>query len=227
MSRVRLTLATALVGIAALTACSSGGAGPDPTDSARTTDGKPAPAPRPITEELSQAHLAQALLGDGETLPGWTLHGDKSATDGEYCNGSDDADSAPKGWVRGSDSSYEYDGSTDNMTHVMICLFDSPEAAHREYTAWKGTEPNKEQRPRTPLGDENTLVVNPGLSEDSVYGYLRSGKVNIRVRTEGGTAGDPSGTQAVLAATLKRLQQLQDGGPATVTAQDERAAARQ
>ncbi|MFE9454170.1 hypothetical protein [Streptomyces sp. NPDC006739] len=77
------------------------------------------------------------------------------------------------------------------------------------------------------MGDESTLVVNPGLSDDSVYGYVRSGRVNIRVRIEGGTAGDPSGTQAMLAATLKRLQQLQDGKAATVTVADEQTAARQ
>ncbi|MCX2180652.1 hypothetical protein KV205_08955 [Streptomyces sp. SKN60] len=227
MSRIRLTLATALVGVAALTACSSGGDGPASADGPQKKEEKPAAAPRPITEELSQAHLSQALLGDGETLPGWTLHDDKSVTDGQYCNGSRDDDSVPAGWVRGSDASYEYNGSTVDMTHIHICLFKTAEDAHRQYVAWKGTETSKQQKPKVPVGDENTLVINPGLSEDSVYGYVRSGKVNIRVRTEGGTAGDPSGTQAVLAATLKRLQELQDGKAATVTAPDEQAAARQ
>lgn len=227
MPRIRLTLATALVGMTALTACSSGGDGPAPTDGTQKKEDKPAAAPRPITEELSQAHLSQALLGDGETLPGWTLHDDKSVTDGQYCNGTQGDDSVPAGWVRGSDASYEYNGSTVDMTHLRICLFKTAEDAHRQYVAWKGTETSKQQKPKVPVGDENTLVINPGLSEDSVYGYVRSGKVNIEVRTEGGTAGDPSGTQAVLVATLKRLQELQDGKPATVTAPDEQAAARQ
>ncbi|WP_189959539.1 hypothetical protein [Streptomyces alanosinicus] len=228
MSRVHVTLVTAFVGFAALTACSSGSDGPDSGAGTQKAD-KPvaAPAPKPITQELTQAHITQALLGDGETLPGWSLHGDKSVTEGQYCNGSKDADSAPAGWVRGGDSSYEYNGSTNNMAYVEICLFDSADHAHSQYAAWKGTETSKQQAPKKPVGDENTLVINPGLSDDSVYGYVRSGKVNIRVRIEGGTAGDPSGVQAMLAATLKRLQQLQDGKAASVTAPEEQAAARQ
>ncbi|MFF4551093.1 hypothetical protein [Streptomyces sp. NPDC001435] len=228
MSRARVTLVTALVGIAALTACSSSSDKPAPGSGTHNGD-EPvsAPAPKPITKELTQAQITQALLGDGETLPGWSLHGDKSVTEGQYCNGTEEADSAPAGWVRGGDSSYEYNGSTNNMAYIDICLFKSADDARRQYTTWKGTETSKQQNPKRPVGDENTLVINPGLSDDSVYGYVRSGKVNIQVRIEGGTEGDPSGTQAMLTATLKRLQQLQDGKAATVTAPDEQAAARQ
>ncbi|WP_225102060.1 hypothetical protein [Streptomyces sp. CoH27] len=228
MSRARVTLLTALVGIAALTACSSSSDKPASGSGTQKSD-EPvaAPALKPITNELTQAQITQALLGDGETLPGWSLHGDKSVTQGQYCNGTEEATSAPAGWVRGGDSSYEYNGSTNDMAYIEICLFKSADDAHRQYTTWKGTETSKQQNPKKPVGDENTLVINPGLSDDSVYGYVRSGKVNIRVRIEGGTAGDPSGTQTMLAATLKRLQQLQDGKAATVTAPDEQAAARQ
>lgn len=228
MSRARVTLVAALVGMAALAACSSGSDKPAPGSGTQNGD-KPvsAPAPKPITKELTQAQITQALLGDGETLPGWSLHGDKSVTEGQYCNGTEEADSAPTGWARGGDSSYEYNGSTNNMAFIDICLFKSADDAHRQYTTWKGTETSKQQTPKKLVGDENTLVINPGLSDDSVYGYVRSGRVNIRVRIDGGTAGDPSGTQAMLAATLKRLQQLQDGKAATATAPDEQAAARQ
>ncbi|MFG2141891.1 hypothetical protein [Streptomyces sp. NPDC048650] len=225
MSRVRIALATALVGMAALTACSS--SGDKPSSAAGGPDGdKPvsSPAPKPITKDLAQAAITQALLGDGETLPGWALHGDKDVTDGEYCN-TTEADSSPKGWVRGGDTSYEYNGSTRNMAFVNICLFDTAKDAHNAYTKWKGTEASKEQSTKPPVGEESTLVINPGVSEDSVYGFSRSGKVNIRVKIDGGTAGDPSGAQAMLAATLKRLQQLQDGKPATVTATDEQVTA--
>ncbi|MFJ8924630.1 hypothetical protein B046DRAFT_04259 [Streptomyces sp. LamerLS-316] len=221
MSRVRLALVTALAGIAALTACSSSSDGPD-SDSGTKGGDKPAAAAavKPVTEELTQAQLTQALPGDGEMLPGWTLHGDKDVTDGPYCNRSDD-DSTPAGWIRGGDSSYEYDGSTNNMAHVHICLFDSEESAHHAYTEWKGTETSKEQAPKPSVGDESTLVINPGASEDTVYGFARSGRANIRVRIEGGTGDDPSGAQATLSATLKRLQQLQDNKAATVRAPDE------
>ncbi|MFJ9416675.1 hypothetical protein ACIRPT_21135 [Streptomyces sp. NPDC101227] len=227
MSRVRAALATALVGLTALTACSSSSDKPDSaSDSGGNKPVSSSPAPKPITKELSQAHLTQALLGDGETLPRYTLHGDKSTTEGPYCNKTDD-DSTPKGWVRGSDVDYEYNGSTVNMGFLHICLFDTAEDAHSAYASWKGHETSKEQKPKRPVGDENTLVINPGASDDSVYGYVRSGRVNIRVKIDGATGGDPSGAQAMLSATLKRLQQLQDGKPATVTAADEQAGARQ
>ncbi|WP_329394679.1 hypothetical protein [Streptomyces melanogenes] len=226
MPRVRVTLATAFVAMIALSSCSSSGDEPGSTPGA-PAGGKPtaaSPAPKPITKPLPQAALTQALLGDGETLPGWSLHGDKSVVeDGQYCNTSHN-DSAPRGWMRGSDASYEYNGSTRNMTHVHICLFDTVENAHAAYLAWKGTEASKEQPLKPPVGDESTLVINPGLSDDTVYGFSRSGRANIRVRVEGGTGGDPSGAQATLAATLKRLQQLQDGKPATVRASDEQVA---
>ncbi|GAA3196674.1 MULTISPECIES: hypothetical protein [Streptomyces] len=211
MSRVRVALAAALAGMAALTACSSSNDTPASS-----------PTPKPITKDLTQADLTQALLGDGETLPGYSLHGAKSTTEGQYCNATDD-DSTPKGWARGSDVDYEYNGSTLNMASVHICLFDSAQDAHSTYTAWKGNETNKQQHLKHPVGDESTLVINPGASDDSVYGYSRSGKVNIRVKIDGATGGDPSGAEVMLSATLKRLQQLQDGKPATVTAADEQA----
>ncbi|TSB23333.1 hypothetical protein [Streptomyces benahoarensis] len=223
MSRVLVALASVLVGMAALTACSSSSDKPD----SASGGAKPAssPAPKPITKDLAQADLTQALLGDGEMLPGYSLHGDKSTTEGQYCNATDD-DSTPKGWVRGSDVAYEYNGSTLNMAFVHICLFDSAKDAHSAYAAWKGNETSKQQDPKHPVGDESTLVINPGASEDSVYGYSRSGKVNIRVKIDGATGGDPSGAEAMLSAALKRLQQLQGGKPATVTAADEQANAR-
>ncbi|MFD4629037.1 hypothetical protein ACFVYR_03935 [Streptomyces sp. NPDC058284] len=225
MSRVRLALAASLVGMTALTACSSSG---EESNSASGAQGAKeqvsSPAPKPITKDLSQADLTKAVLGDGETLPGYTVHGTKDVTEGAYCNRSDD-DSVPKGWARGSDASYEYNGSTLNMADVHICLFDTAKDAHNAYMAWKGTEKNKEQPAKPPVGDESTLVINPGASEDNIDGYSRSGKVNIRVQIDGNTGGDPSGAQAMLSATLKRLQQLQAGKPATVTASEERAAA--
>ncbi|MFK0294307.1 hypothetical protein ACIQU6_28075 [Streptomyces sp. NPDC090442] len=227
MSHLRVAFfAIALAGTVTLTACSSGSDAP--SSASGTPDGgksASSPAPKPITTSVPQAKLTQALLDDGETLPGWSLHGTKRVAKGYSCNTSG-TDSAPKGWVRGSQSAYEYKGSTKNMAFVNICLFDTAENAHSAYVAWKGTEKNKQQAPTTSVGEESTLVLNPGLSEDSVYGYSRSGKVDIRVRIDGGNGGDPSGAQAMLTATLKRLQQLEAGNPATITAPDELATAR-
>ncbi|MFF8657542.1 hypothetical protein [Streptomyces huasconensis] len=142
MSRVRVALVAVLAGTAALAACSSSSS--DKPESA-SGGGKPvsSPAPKPITKNLSQAHLTQALLGDGEVLPGYTVHDSKSVTEGQYCNEADD-DSIPKGWVRGSDVNYEYNGSTINMASLDICLFDTADEAHSAYTAWKGDETSKQ-----------------------------------------------------------------------------------
>ncbi|MGW7417516.1 hypothetical protein [Streptomyces sp. NPDC054863] len=225
MSRVRIALAATLVGVASLAACSSG------SEQSRAVSGasdgnKPvaAPAAKPITKELPQADLTKALLGDGEALPGWTLHDDKSVVkEGTYCNSNKD-DTSPKGWIRGGDADYEYNGSTNHMASVHICLFDTAENAHDAYSEWKGTEPSKEKPTKPPVGDEGTTVLNPGVSEDYVHAFSRSGRANIRVTLDGVTEADPAGAQAMLSATLKRLQQLQDGKPATVTAADEQAA---
>ncbi|WP_127453073.1 hypothetical protein [Streptomyces sp. B29(2018)] len=45
--------------------------------------------------------------------------------------------------------------------------------------------------------------------EDSLSAFGRSGNVNIRVKIDG-TAGDSTIAQDILAATLKRLQQVQE-----------------
>lgn len=225
MSRVHVILATALLGMTALTACSSNSDTPGSAATAHDSS-KPSafsPVPKPITKDLPQAALTQALLGNGETLPGWSLHDSKQVMEGQYCN-TNDAKAAPQGWIRSSDASYEYNGSTRNMTDVDICLFDTAENAHRAYLAVKGKETKKEQAPKPAVGDESTLVLNPGAASDSVYAYSRSGRVNIRVRMDGANGGDPSGAQATLSATLKRLQQLQDGQPATARATDEKVA---
>ncbi|MFF1377454.1 hypothetical protein [Streptomyces sp. NPDC058308] len=140
MSHVRLALApaVALVALAALTACSSSSDAPDSASNGEGGSKQVAsPAPKPITKDLTQADLTKAVLGDGETLPRYTV-------------------------------------------------------------------------------------------QDHVDGYSRSGKTVIRVQIDGNTGGDPSGARAMLSATLKRLQQLQqlqDGKPATVTAAEEQAAA--
>lgn len=54
----------------------------------------------------------------------------------------------------------------------------------------------KERALKKPVGDESTLVINPGLSDDNIYAFSRSGRVNMRVEIDGGAAGDPSGDRA-------------------------------
>ncbi|MFI0742796.1 hypothetical protein ACH4PU_32645 [Streptomyces sp. NPDC021100] len=175
-----------------------------------------------LTKQFSQGEIAQALPGDGEVLPGWeSYRGKRVISEGMYCTESAN-DASPKGWVRGGSAWFILNGSTKNMMEIDVCTFDTPNNAKSAYTAWKGTEPDKEKAPIKAVGDEAVLVVNPGLSKNSVEGFSRSGHVNIRVKVQG-TGGDTTGTQDMLAAVLGRLQQVQDGKRATVTAGDESA----
>lgn len=62
------------------------------------------------------------------------------------------------------------------------------------------------------------------LGEPSAPAFSRSGTVNIKVEIQK-SKGDTTGVEDTLAATLKRLQQVQDGKRATATARDEAAEA--
>ncbi|MBB5122113.1 hypothetical protein AF335_08710 [Streptomyces eurocidicus] len=208
MSRMRTTVLTVALGTLALTSCSSG---------------SEEEAAKPITTQLGQGELTQAVPGQGELIPGFApYHAKDVISKAEYCARED---KSPKGWVRGSEGSYLYNGSTTNMMEVSICLYDTAEHAESAYKEWKGKEPDKEQAPKKAVGDETALVVNPGLSESSVYGFTRSGVVTIRVKVDG-AGGDTTGTRDMLATTLKRLQQVQDGKRATATAAEEAKAAK-
>ncbi|MER0477393.1 hypothetical protein ABR737_03275 [Streptomyces sp. Edi2] len=208
MSRTGTAVLVALLGIAALTSCSS-----DSSDKSGQESDKP------ITKQLAQGEISQALPGTGEVISGWEPYKGKRVTsEATYCTAS--GGTAPKGWVRGGSAWFDYNGSTDNMMDVGICLYDSAENSKAAYAAWRGKESSKEQGLKKKVGEESVLVTNSGLSKDTVYAFSRSGNVNIRVKVEG-TGGDSTGAQDVLAATLKRLQQVQDGERPTATAAEQ------
>ncbi|MGP9022804.1 hypothetical protein ACT1U9_30920 [Streptomyces sp. BR1] len=194
----------------ALTSCSSSDSGDD--------------SGKPITKALGQGDITQALPGSGDGLPGWDpYHGKGVTSDGTYCTATKhdgEKETSPKGWVRGGSTTFIYNGSTDNMMDIDVCEYDTPENAKSGYAAWKGTETKKEQAPKKKLGDESVLLINPGLSEDEAEGYVLSGVVNIRIRLDG-AAQDTAGVEDMLATTLKRLQQVQDGKRATATAAEQ------
>jgi hypothetical protein len=206
MSRKGTAALVVLLGIAALTSCSSDSSGEE--------------SDKPITKQLAQGEISQALPGTGDVLTGWEPYKGKRVTsEGTNCTASGST-AAPKGWVRGGSAWFIYNGSTDNMMDVGICLYDSAENSKAAYAAWRGKESNKEQNLKQQVGEESVLVANPGLSKDTLYAFSRSGNINIRVKIDG-TGGDSTGAQDVLAATLKRLQQVQDGERATATAADQ------
>ncbi|WP_327359547.1 hypothetical protein [Streptomyces sp. NBC_01304] len=211
MSRKAIVILPVFLSVAALTSCSSS-----------SSDGaeKEETASKPITKKLAQAELTQALPGAGEVLEGWEPYKEKRVTDeGADCTKSE-SDSSPKGWMRGSSAWFIYDGTTENMLDIGICLYDSAETSKRAYAVWKGTESSKEKNFKEKVGDEAVLVVNPGASERTLYGFTRSGNINIKVQVDGAGA-DEAGVQTILETTLKRLQQVQDGDKATATAAEQ------
>ncbi|MFF4534278.1 hypothetical protein ACFY1P_34025 [Streptomyces sp. NPDC001407] len=208
MSRTRTAVLTLVLCATALTACSSGGS---------DEEGKP------ITKQLAQGDITQALPGNNEMPSGWNLRHDKSVSkSGEYCTGGEDDDKSPEGWTRGGSTMYEFNGSTDNMMYVKICQFDTPEHAKSAYSSWKRgkDDDQKEQATKAKVGEESTVV----LREPSAYAYSRSGTVNIEVKVEE-SKGDTTGVEDTLAAIVRRLQQVQDGKRATATAGEEAAKA--
>ncbi|MEW1762401.1 hypothetical protein AB0393_38590 [Streptomyces cyaneofuscatus] len=208
MSRTGTAALVALLGIAALTSCSSDNSG----SAGQESD-------KPITKQLTQEEIAQALPGSGEVISGWEPYKGKRVTsEATYCTAS--GGRAPKGWVRAGSAWFANNGSTDNMMDIGICLYGSAENSKAAYAAWRGKESSKEQNLKKKVGEESVLVANPGASEDTFYAFSRSGNVNIRVKIQG-TGGDSTGAQDVLAATFKRLQQVQDGERPTATAAEQ------
>ncbi|KFG71336.1 hypothetical protein [Streptomyces mutabilis] len=206
MSRKGTAALVVLLGVAALTSCSS--------------DNSEGNADKPVTKQLSQGEITQALPGTGDVISGWEPYKDKRVTkEASYCTASGST-AEPEGWVRGGSAWFVYNGSTNNMMDVSVCLYDTVAHSKAAYAAWRGKEADKEQGLDKPVGEESVLVTNPGHSDDSLSAFSRSGNVNIRVKING-TAGDSTGAQDVLAATLKRLQQVQDGERATATAAEQ------
>ncbi|MFE7485777.1 hypothetical protein [Streptomyces sp. NPDC057552] len=196
----------ALLGVTVLTSCSS--------------DNSEGDADKPVTKQLSQGEISQALPGTGDVISGWESYkGKRETKEAGYCTASGST-VTPEGWVRGGSAWFAHDGSTNDMMDVSVCLYNTAQHSKAAYAAWRGGEADKEQDLGKPVGEESVLVTNPGRSEGSLSAFSRSGNVNIRVKIDG-TAGDSTGAQDVLAATLKRLQQVQDGQRATATAAEQ------
>ncbi len=110
-----------------------------------------------------------------------------------------------------------HDGSTNDLMDVSVCLYDTAQHSRTAYAAWRGGgmegwESRQGAGPRQAGGRGVRARDQPRLQrrrEDSLSAFGRSGNVNIRVKIDG-TAGDSTIAQDILAATLKRLQQVQE-----------------
>ncbi|MFE1414274.1 hypothetical protein ACFW6F_26265 [Streptomyces sp. NPDC058746] len=219
MKHRHLALATALLASLTLSACSSDQA----SQGAPPATGTSAPPPFkddtdvPLTKQLARGELTQAIPDAKDVVPGYypgSLHKWPGAK-ADSC-GPRDA-SPPAGWQQTGRGDYDYQGSTRSREiDLYICQFD--DAAHAK-TAYDQLQEKQETAPvqgPSPVGEESAFLAHSGQS-GTVYAYSRSGNVVVRVRVEDAGA-DPTDAHDVLAATIKRLQQVQAGRRATATA---------
>ncbi|MFF5449507.1 hypothetical protein [Streptomyces sp. NPDC012888] len=229
MTRSHIPFTAALLACLALSACSTDKAGEAGAPASRAGDGKPSAAPAapepfkddsdvPLTEQLRMSDFTLAVPDAGDIVAGYypgSLH--KSMT-GEADDCAPPNGAASPGWQRSVRGDYDYRGSTvSREIDLHVCQFDTVAHAKAAYALLPDrdeTAPPAEAP--TPVGEESLFLRHTG-SSGTVYGYTRSGTVVARVRVED-ASGDATDARHVLAATIKRLQQVQVGRPPTATA---------
>ncbi|MGW7436757.1 hypothetical protein [Streptomyces sp. NPDC054849] len=126
---------------------------------------------------------------------------------------------APAGWQRSGRGDYDYQGSTvSRELDLHVCQFDNAEHMKAAYEQWQDRDETAPVVVPARVGEESVFLAHSG-SSGTVYGYSRSGAVIARVRPQD-AGGDPTDAHDVLAATIKRLQQVQAGRRATATASE-------
>ncbi|MFF8786747.1 hypothetical protein [Streptomyces sp. NPDC015125] len=213
MSHRRIAIPAALLAALALSSCSTSGGG-----SAEQGEGD-----KPLTKSFSQGEITQAIPAGGDAPAGYQLSDLGKGSPGTADDCSRTEGESPRGWKRGGDTSYYYNGSSaSRMMDLNICQFDTPENAKNAYQSWAHRPDLTKQGVKEKVGEESTYLVHNKTG--SAYAYTRSGSVNIEVKIED-SGGDGTDSHDMLAATLKRLQQVQAGKRPTATAADESAKA--
>jgi hypothetical protein len=218
MTRSRIALPAVLLAALALTSCSSSDGGGGDNAGKDETD-------RSITKQLTQGEITQAIPEGGEAPAGYELGNRDKGLPGTADDCTHAEGEKPSGWARGGDTDYHYNGSTrSRMMALNICQFDTAEHAKSAYTGWTHRDGLTDHGMKTKVGEETAFLLNKKTG--SAYAYTRSGTVNIEVKLED-AGGDVTDAHDMLAATLKRLQQVQAGKRATATAAEEAAKAEQ
>ncbi|MFD3666268.1 hypothetical protein ACFWVF_37640 [Streptomyces sp. NPDC058659] len=231
MTRSHLAIATALLTCLTLSACSGG----------EVPEGAPAPAGKPsagrsgevqpfrddtdvpLTRQLSRGELTQAIPDAEDVVPGYYPGNLHKSMPGEPDDCAPSDAPAPAGWQRAGSGEYDYQGSTRSREiDLDVCQFDNAAHAKTAYDRWLDRDEKAPAKAPSQVGEESVFLAYTG-SSGTVYGYSRSGTVIARVRVQD-AGGDPTDAHDVLAATIKRLQQVQAGRRATATAADISAA---
>ncbi|MFJ7066931.1 hypothetical protein [Streptomyces sp. NPDC101115] len=225
MTRSHIVMTTALLACLTLSACS-----PDKTSEGTSQPaGKPSasgtggPQPFkddtdvPLTRQLDRGELTQAIPDAEDVVPGYYPGSLHKSMPGEPDDCAPLKAPAPAGWQRGGNGDYDYQGSTlSRGIDLDVCQFDTAAHAKAAYDRWPDRNETSPVTVRTPVGEESVFLAHSG-SSGTVYGYSRSGTVVVQVRVED-AGGDATDARDVLAATIKRLQQVQAGRRATATA---------
>ncbi|GAA3389644.1 hypothetical protein [Streptomyces roseoviridis] len=235
MTRSHIALVSALVACFALSACSTDKAPQAPAPPSHA--GKPSGGARggaggatgepqpfkddsdvPLAKQLRLSDFTLAVPDAGDVVPGYYPGSLHKSMPGEADDCAPSDGPASPGWQRSVRGDYDYQGSTVSRgIDLDVCQFDTvahAKAAYDRMPDRSETAPPVEAP--TPVGEESLFLQHTG-SSGTVYGYTRSGTVVARVEVED-ASGDATDARHVLAATIKRLQQVQAGRPPTATA---------
>ncbi len=228
MTHSHLAITTALLACLTLSACSADKApqgAPSAPAGAPAASGPDKAQPFkedtvPLTKQLSQGDLTQAIPDAKDVVPGyWPGTGHKSQPGKSYLCDPPHAPAnapAPAGWQRAGQGDYDYQGSTSSRgIDLVVCQFDTAAHAKAAHDQWQENEERTPVEVPARVGEESVFLAH--LPSGMVFGYSRSGTVIARISVED-TGGDPADAYDVLAATIKRLQQVQAGRRATATA---------
>lgn len=174
----------------------------------------------PLTRQLSRGELTQAIPDAEDVAPGYVPGNLHKSLPGDPDDCASSGAAAPAGWQRAGSGEYD---SRSLEIDLDVCQFDNTAHAKTAYDRWSDRDEKAPAKvPSRVVGEESVFLAYTG-SSGTVYGYSRSGTVVVRVRVKE-AGGDPTDAHDVLAATIKRLQQVQAGRRATTTVADITAA---
>lgn len=227
MTRSQLAVAVTLLTCLALSGCSTSavpeGAPPAPAGapSASGTGGVQPfkdDSDVPLTKQLTRGEFTQAIPDARDVVPDYYPGSLHKSMPGEPDDCTPRGNGpASTGWQRSGRGSYDHHGSTVSRgIRLDACQFDTAANAKAAYDHWYEKDEVAPIKMRGRVGEESLFLAHNG-SSGVVYGYSRSGTVVVRVRVED-ALGDATDAHDVLAATIKRFQQVQAGRRATATA---------
>ncbi|MFF7074991.1 hypothetical protein [Streptomyces lavendulae] len=226
MTRSHIPLTSTLLACLALSACAADKepqGGPPAAAGAPSAKGSAAVQPFkddtdvPLTKQLGQSELTQAIPDAPDVVPGYYRGSSHKSQPGKADDCAPLNGPAPSGWQRAARGEYDFQGSTlSRGIRVNVCQFDNAQNAKAAYGLWPDKDEVTEVKGSGQVGEESIFLAHSG-SGGSVAGYSRSGTVVVQIHVED-AGGDPKDAHDVLAATIKRLQQVQAGRRATATA---------